>query len=103
MLEIIHAMAPGAHAFFCHGEGGEAQFAQNILNLQAAGCDIIVDDLSYFDESPFQDGIVARAVNSVTAAGALYFSARPIRGISTAAIPALGKGISSMAVLRYPR
>ena len=28
----------------------------------------------YYDESPFQDGIVAKAVNSVTASGVLYFS-----------------------------
>src|SRR5262249_12083652 len=51
-----------------------AGFAQNILDLRAAGCDIIVDDVEYFNESPFQDGIIAQAVNSVTADGALYFS-----------------------------
>ena len=28
----------------------------------------------YYDESPFQDGTVAKAVNSVTASGVLYFS-----------------------------
>ena len=54
--------------------------------MRAAGCDIIVDDVFYFAESPFQDGqatgiisptnggIVTQAVNDVTAAGALYFS-----------------------------
>ena len=31
-------------------------FAENIRALRAAGCDIIVDDVVYFDESPFQDG-----------------------------------------------
>ena len=75
MLEIIYDLAPGAQLFFATGGPGEAQFAQNILNLRAAGCDIIVDDVYYPDESPFQDGIVAQAVNSVTADGALYFSA----------------------------
>ena len=74
MLEIVYDLAPGAQLFFASGFNGEAQFAQNILDLRAAGCDIIVDDIGYFDESPFQDSIVARAVNAVTAGGALYFS-----------------------------
>jgi len=75
MLEIVHDLAPGAQLFFASGFNGEAQFAQNILDLRAAGCDIIIDDIGYFDESPFQDGIVGQAVNAVTASGALYFSA----------------------------
>ncbi|MGD0651032.1 MAG: Ig-like domain-containing protein [Verrucomicrobiia bacterium] len=74
MLEIIHDLAPGAGLYFATAFNGEASFAQNILNLQAAGCNIIVDDVSYYDESPFQDGIIAQAVNSVTAQGVLYFS-----------------------------
>src|SRR5439155_13699340 len=43
-------------------------------------CDIIVDDIGYSDESPFQDGLVAQAVNAVTAGGALYFSAAGNQG-----------------------
>ena len=39
-----------------------------------AGCNIIVDDVIYLDESPFEDGPVAQAVNTVTADGVLYFS-----------------------------
>src|SRR5579884_233469 len=75
MLEIIFDMAPGANLFFATANISEASFAQNILNLRAAGCDIIVDDVGYLDEPVFQDGIVTQAVNSVTANGALYFSA----------------------------
>lgn len=74
MLEIIHDLAPGAQLYFATADGGTATFAQNILNLQSAGCNILVDDVGYFNESPFQDGTVAQAVNTVTAAGALYFS-----------------------------
>jgi hypothetical protein len=74
MLEIVHDLAPGAQLYFATAFNSEASFAQNILNLRSNGCDIIVDDVSYFDESPFQDGIVAQAVNAVTADGALYFS-----------------------------
>ncbi len=74
MLEIVHDLAPGADLAFATAVTSEAQFAQNILDLAAAGCDIIVDDIIYLDESPFQDGPVAQAVNTVTAAGVLYFS-----------------------------
>ncbi len=75
MLQIVHDLAPGSSLFFATADPDEATFAQNILNLRSAGCSIICDDVGFFDESPFQDGIVAQAVNSVTASGALYFSA----------------------------
>ena len=85
MLEIIHDLAPGAQLYFADGTSSLAQFAQNIRDLRTAGCDIIVDDIFYFAESPFHDGqpasnttsvggVIAQAVNDVTAAGALYFS-----------------------------
>ena len=74
MLEIIHDLAPGAKLFFATAFNGAQSFADNIRALRAAGCDIIVDDVIYVNESPFQDGIIAAAVNDVTADGALYFS-----------------------------
>jgi uncharacterized repeat protein (TIGR01451 family) len=74
MLEIVHDLAPGATLGFATAFTDEATFAQNILDLQTDGCNIIVDDVIYLDESPFQDGPLAQAVNTVTAAGALYFS-----------------------------
>jgi uncharacterized repeat protein (TIGR01451 family) len=74
MIEIVHDLAPGAEIYFATAGNGEASFAQNILNLRAAGCDIIVDDVRYATESPFQDGVIARAVNTVTVDGALYFA-----------------------------
>ncbi|MCG8455678.1 MAG: hypothetical protein MI919_05305, partial [Holophagales bacterium] len=42
LLEILHDMAPGADLAFATGQGGEAQMAQNILDLAAFGCDVIV-------------------------------------------------------------
>ncbi|WP_439638439.1 S8 family serine peptidase [Nevskia sp.] len=74
MLEILHDLAPAARLGFATAFNGEASFAQNILDLASAGCTIIVDDVIYLDESPWQDGPVAQAVNTVTAAGVLYFS-----------------------------
>lgn len=74
MLQLIHDLAPGAQLYCASAFNGDADFAQQILNLRAAGCDIIVDDITYFNEPAFQDGIIAQAVNQVTANGALYFS-----------------------------
>jgi hypothetical protein len=74
MLEIVNDLAPGAGLYFATGDGSPAQFAYNILNLWTNGCNIICDDVIYFDEPPFQDGIIAQAINTVTANGALYFS-----------------------------
>ncbi len=74
MLEIVHDMAPDAQLYYATAVVSEAQFAQNILDLATAGCQVIVDDVIYLDESPFEDGPVAQAVNTVTAAGVSYFS-----------------------------
>ena len=75
LMEIVHDMAPGADLFFATGQGGQAQMAQNILDLQAAGCTVIVDDILYFSEPVFQDGIIAQAVDAVADLGVAYFSA----------------------------
>ncbi len=83
MLEIVHDLAPGATLAFATAFTSEASFAQNILDLAAAGCTIIVDDVIYLDESPFQDGPVAQAVNTVTSAGVLYFSSAGNEGNRT--------------------
>jgi len=81
MLEIVHDLAPGAQLFFATAgfttptTGNAALFATNIRALRAAGCDIIIDDAVYANDSPFQDGPIAQAINDVSAEGALYFSA----------------------------
>ncbi|MEA2721300.1 MAG: hypothetical protein QOJ39_3164, partial [Candidatus Eremiobacteraeota bacterium] len=74
MAEIVHAIAPGATIYFATALPSEAQMATNILNLAAKGCQIIVDDVSYPSESPFQAGPISRAVDTVAAKGVLYFS-----------------------------
>ena len=74
MLEIVHDLAPGASLSFATAFSGQAQFAQNIIDLRAAGADVIVDDIFYFAEPVFQDGVIAQAVTQVVEDGALYFS-----------------------------
>ncbi len=74
MLQIVHDLAPGAQLYFATAFTGAAAFASNIQALRTNGCSIIIDDVFYSNESPFQDAIIAQAVNTVTADGALYFS-----------------------------
>ncbi|MEP6955526.1 MAG: S8 family serine peptidase [Chthoniobacterales bacterium] len=74
MLEIVHDLAPAAQLYFATGFSGQAQMAQNIRNLAAAGCRVIIDDIGYFAETPFQDGTIAKAITDVSAQGVLYFS-----------------------------
>ena len=89
MLQLIYDTAPGAQLYFATAFTSITSFAQNIKDLRTAGCDIIIDDVSYFNETPFQNGqaatvvspgnagVVVQAVNDVTVgsqAGALYFS-----------------------------
>ena len=75
MLEIVHDLAPAAPLYFATGFSGPAPMAQNIRNLANAGCRVIIDDVGYFvDDPPFQDGVISRAINDVSAKGVLYFS-----------------------------
>lgn len=83
MMEIVQDMAPGADLIFATAFTSEASFAANIIALANAGCKVIVDDVSYFDEGAFQDGLVARAVNTVTAMGVTYFSSAANSGSLT--------------------
>lgn len=74
MLQLIYDVAPGAKLYFHTAWDGEADFASGIVKLAQAGCKVIVDDVGYFAETPFQDGIIAQAVDQVHAMGVAYFS-----------------------------
>lgn len=74
MLQIVHDMAPDAALAFATANRGQVSFANNIRALADAGCDVIVDDVIYFVEPFFSDGIIAQAVDDVVAEGVSYFS-----------------------------
>ena len=74
MLEIAYTLAPGATFYYATAQGGQAGMANNIQKLADAGCNIIIDDWTYFAEGVFQDGTVAKKVNAVSAGGVFYFT-----------------------------
>ena len=68
MAELVHQVAPSASLAFATAFRSEADFATQIKALATAGCNIIVDDVTYLDEPFFQDGgAIQRAVASVVA------------------------------------
>ncbi|MDQ3247761.1 MAG: S8 family serine peptidase, partial [Chloroflexota bacterium] len=76
MMQLITDIAPGAEQAFHTVFGGQAAFANGILQLATtADADVIVDDFFYLSEPMFQDGIIAQAVDQVVASGVAYFSA----------------------------
>ncbi len=75
MLQIVHAIAPGASLAFYTGDNSEADFANGIQALAGAGAKVIADDLGYYDEPFFQDGLLAQAIDTVESQGVAYFSA----------------------------
>ena len=80
MAEIVHDVAPQSAIAFHTAFLGQADFAQGIVDLHAAGCRVIVDDVIYFAEPFFQDGIIAQAAEDVARAGSAYFSSAGNQG-----------------------
>lgn len=74
MVEIVHDVAPAAKIMFNTAYKGTAAFAQGIRTLADSGCNVITDDIYYYTEPFFQDGIVAQAVDEVAKKGTAYYS-----------------------------
>ncbi len=78
MLEIVHRIAPDAELVFTTAEQSSLEMARNLGELtdpaNGVKCDIIVDDYSYPDESPFGNGNISSEVAKASKAGILYFS-----------------------------
>jgi hypothetical protein len=74
LVQLVHDVAPGAAQQFRTANRSLVDFALGILELRAAGSQVIVDDVIYFAENMFSDGIVAQAADLVVRNGAAYFS-----------------------------
>ncbi len=75
MAQIIYDAVPGVKFIFHTAFNGQADFANGIIELARDGADVIVDDVLYFTEPMFQDGIIAQAVDQAASMGVPYYSA----------------------------
>jgi Subtilase family len=84
MLQIAHDVAPASKLCFATAYGGQLNFADNIRSLAdkagACGADVVVDDITYFDEPMFSDGVISDAIDDVAAQGVSYFSSAGNQG-----------------------
>ncbi|UOQ67125.1 S8 family peptidase [Hymenobacter volaticus] len=78
MVQLIYDIAPGSPLSFATAFTGEGGFANNIRALAdpaRGNSKVIVDDVFYFAEPMFQDGVIAQAVEEVTTQrGVAYYS-----------------------------
>ncbi len=91
LCQVVYKMAPRAKLLVATANGGEVQFANTIrvmAGLPANPADpdllpppvaygpaqVICDDVGYFDEPWFEDGIIGGGVDAAAAAGVAYFS-----------------------------
>lgn len=84
MAQLIHDMAPKARLAFATAFSGDVGFANNIRALAGVqglpnsrldfAAQVIVDDVQYYNEGMFSDGVIAQAVDDVAALGVSYFS-----------------------------
>ena len=79
LLEIVHDLAPEAELAFSPADSS-LEMVKAILWLandafEGEGADVIVDDLGYYREPFFEDGIVAQAAADAVAGGVVFASA----------------------------
>ncbi|MFC1861256.1 S8 family serine peptidase [Chloroflexota bacterium] len=75
MLEIIHDLAPGAPlAFYSPDINTSSDMVAGIAALEAAGCNVIVDNLWCEDEPKFEDGPIAQEARQFVSDGGVYIT-----------------------------
>ena len=76
MAELIHQVAPGAQLYFATEGTSQADFAKAVSALAQAGCNVIVDDITYRDSPFYQvtDGDIDAAEAAAVAKGTSVFT-----------------------------
>lgn len=75
MMEIVHDLAPGSPLYFASGwtVDNQTSSAGAIIgafrSLEASGCTVITDDLSYYDVPMFEDGPIAKETDFLVSQG----------------------------------
>ena len=102
MAQLVHGIAPGASIKFASAGASQLQMAQNIVRLAEAGAQIIVDDITWGDESYYQQGFISAAIELVKRDyGVTYFtSAGNSTGVGNAGASD-GKPVNSWQTVAY--
>ncbi|MBI2859725.1 MAG: S8 family serine peptidase [Chloroflexi bacterium] len=74
LLEIVYDLAPGASLAFYSPSSG-ADMVAGIQALEAAGANIIIDDITFLDEPKFEDGPIAQEARAFYNRGGVYVTA----------------------------
>ena len=75
MMHIIHDIVPSAELAFYSGIESPREFELGVQGLDLAGCDVIVDDITFITEPFFGLGRVSQAIQDFTGSeGKAYFS-----------------------------
>jgi subtilisin family serine protease len=75
MLEIVHDIAPGADLAFSDGFSTSLAFIESINYLvNTANVDVIVDDVTFFLEPYFEDGMIAQEAADAITQGVVFVS-----------------------------
>ena len=81
MMQIVHDVAPAANLAFYTADISEQDFADGIIALANAGCNIICDDFTYDDEPFFQTCVVANAIQTVEQRGVIFVTCAGNQGV----------------------
>ena len=74
MMQLVYDLAPDAKYAFAPCGETEAVAAEHVARLALAGCTIICDDISFYQEPVYQDGPWAQAIDAFVASGGTYIS-----------------------------
>ncbi|WP_421122032.1 DUF4214 domain-containing protein [Aquihabitans daechungensis] len=74
MAQIVHDLAPAAKLLFGDSGASQIEMANHVRALRDAGAQVIVDDIGYLDNTIYQNGYLAAAVDEVVADGVTYLS-----------------------------
>jgi hypothetical protein len=105
LLQIVHDVAPGAGLAFYGGANSEAEFANGVTALASAGATVEADDIGFFDEPFFQDGIISQAIDEVATRATnpvAYFTAAGNNGSGDLAYENTTPAFSTVAAAGTP-